>query len=82
VAAGAEIGLKPVQDFTLAFLTQPIRQPGASFDVRTDLLPEADVLACVNVLSPTTLPKLKARAVVIGFLKPLTTSRSRADYHS
>jgi NAD(P) transhydrogenase subunit alpha len=38
---------------------------------RADLLPEADILACVNRPEPNDFAKLKQGAVIIGFLKPL-----------
>jgi NAD(P) transhydrogenase subunit alpha len=71
VAAGAEIGIETGAGLHAGFPDADYQTAGASLMSRTDLLPEADVLACVNRPEPDDFAKLKQGAVVIGFLKPL-----------
>jgi NAD(P) transhydrogenase subunit alpha len=71
VAAGAEVGIETGAGVQAGFLDAEYQTAGASIMGRGDLLPEADVLACVNRPEPDDFGKLKAGAVVIGFLKPL-----------
>jgi NAD(P) transhydrogenase subunit alpha len=71
VAAGAEVGIEAGAGVHAGFPDADYQAAGASVMSRSDLLPEADILACVNRPEPDDIAKLKAGAVVIGFLKPL-----------
>jgi NAD(P) transhydrogenase subunit alpha len=71
VAAGAEIGIETGAGIRAGFRDAEYQTAGASLMGRADLLPEADILACVNRPEPADFAKLKQGAVVIGFLKPL-----------
>lgn len=71
VAAGAEVGIETGAGVRAGFPDADYQTAGASIMGRSDLLPEADILACVNRPEPDDFAKLKQGAVVIGFLKPL-----------
>jgi len=71
VATGAEVGVETGAGVHAGFPDADYQTAGASLMGRSDLLPEADVLACVNRPEPDDFAKLKQGAVVIGFLKPL-----------
>jgi NAD(P) transhydrogenase subunit alpha len=71
VAAGAEVGIEAGAGVHAGFTDADYQTAGASVMTRSDLLPEADILACVNRPEPDDIAKLKPGAVVIGFLKPL-----------
>ncbi len=71
VAAGAEVGIETGAGIQAGVSDAEYQAVGASVMGRDDLLPEADVLACVNRPEPDDFAKLKPGAVVIGFLKPL-----------
>jgi NAD(P) transhydrogenase subunit alpha len=71
VAAGAEVGIETGAGVHAGVSDAEYQAVGASIMGRDDLLPEADVLACVNRPEPDDFAKLKPGAVVIGFLKPL-----------
>jgi NAD(P) transhydrogenase subunit alpha len=71
VAAGAEVGIETGAGLHAGFPDADYQAAGASLMGRADLLPEADILACVNRPEPDDFAKLKQGAVVIGFLKPL-----------
>jgi H+-translocating NAD(P) transhydrogenase subunit alpha len=71
VAAGAEVGIETGAGLHAGFPDADYQAAGASVMGRADLLPEADILACVNRPEPDDFAKLKLGAVVIGFLKPL-----------
>jgi NAD(P) transhydrogenase subunit alpha len=71
VAAGAEVGIETGAGLHAGFPDADYQAAGASVMARADLLPEADILACVNRPEPDDFAKLKQGAVVIGFLKPL-----------
>jgi NAD(P) transhydrogenase subunit alpha len=71
VAAGAEIGIEAGAGLHAGFPDADYQTAGASLMGRADLLPEADVMACVNRPEPDDFAKLKQGTVVIGFLKPL-----------
>jgi H+-translocating NAD(P) transhydrogenase subunit alpha len=71
VAAGAEVGIETGAGVHAGFPDADYQAAGASVMGRADLLPEADILACVNRPEPDDFAKLKQGAVVIGFLKPL-----------
>ncbi|HEY2394017.1 MAG TPA: Re/Si-specific NAD(P)(+) transhydrogenase subunit alpha [Candidatus Angelobacter sp.] len=71
VAAGAEVGIETGAGVHAGVSDGEYQAVGASIMGRDDLLPEADVLACVNRPEPDDFARLKAGAVVIGFLKPL-----------
>src|SRR5689334_16896550 len=71
VAAGAEVGIETGAGVHAGFSDAEYQTAGASMMSRADLLPEADILACVNRPEPDDFAKLKSGVVVIGFLKPL-----------
>jgi NAD(P) transhydrogenase subunit alpha len=71
VAAGVEVGIETGAGARAGFLDADYQTAGASIMERADLLPEADVIACVNRPEPADFAKFKPGAVVIGFLKPL-----------
>src|ERR1051326_9440392 len=50
VAAGAEVGIETGAGVRAGFADKEYESAGASVMNRSDLLPEADVLACVNRL--------------------------------
>jgi NAD(P) transhydrogenase subunit alpha len=71
VAAGAEVGVETGAGVRAGFPDADYQTAGASLMSRADLLPEADILACVNRPEPGDFAKLKQGAVIMGFLKPL-----------
>jgi len=71
VTAGAEVGIEKGAGVPAGFPDAEYEAAGASVMARSDLLPEADVLAVVNRPEADDISKLKAGAVIIGFLKPL-----------
>ncbi len=71
VAAGVEVGIESGAGVRAGFLDADYQAAGASIMGRADLLPEADVIACVNRPEAADFSKFKQGAVVIGFLKPL-----------
>ena len=71
VAAGAEVGIETGAGLAAGFPDSDYEAAGAGVMCRSDLLPEADVLACVNRPEPDDLAAVKRGAVIIGFLKPL-----------
>jgi NAD(P) transhydrogenase subunit alpha len=71
VAAGAEVGIETGAGVRAGFLDADYQAAGASVMARSDLLPAADVLACVNRPEPDDFASLKPNSVIIGFLKPL-----------
>lgn len=71
VAAGVEVGIETGAGVRAGFLDADYQTAGASIMGRADLLPEADVVACVNRPEAADFAKFKPGAVVIGFLKPL-----------
>jgi proton-translocating NAD(P)+ transhydrogenase subunit alpha len=70
-AAGAEIGIEKGAGVRAGFNDSDYEAAGASVMARQDLLPEADVLVCVNRPEEEDFGRLKSSAVIIGFLKPL-----------
>ena len=66
-----EVGIETGAGVSAGFLDADYQTAGASVMARADLLPGADVLACVNRPEPDDFAKLKPGAVIIGFLKPL-----------
>ena len=71
VAAGVEVGIESGAGARAGFLDADYEAAGASIMGRADLLPEADVIACVNRPEAADFARFKQGAVVIGFLKPL-----------
>src|SRR5262249_28443605 len=71
VAAGAEVGIEAGAGVPAGFPDSDYEKAGGSVMGRSDLLPEADLLACVNRPETDDIPRLKAGCVIIGFLKPL-----------
>ena len=70
-AAGAEVGIETGAGVRAGFTDQEYQAAGASMMERSDLLPEADIFACVNRPEAEDVARLKAGAVIVGFLKPL-----------
>jgi NAD(P) transhydrogenase subunit alpha len=71
VAAGVEIGIETGAGVRAGFNDSDYEAAGAGIMGLSDLLPEADVLVCVNRPEEDDFSKLKSNAVIIGFLKPL-----------
>ena len=71
VANGAEVAVETGAGVKAGFLDQDYEAAGAKLADHASLLQGADVLACVNRPEPDDFQRLKAGAVVIGFLKPL-----------
>jgi NAD(P) transhydrogenase subunit alpha len=71
VAAGVVVGIESGAGVRAGFLDADYQTAGASIMGRADLLPEADVIACVNRPEAADFSKFKQGAVIIGFLKPL-----------
>jgi NAD(P) transhydrogenase subunit alpha len=71
VTAGVEAGIEAGAGLHAGFADKDYEAAGASIMGRADLLPEADILLCVNRPESDDIAKLKASAVIIGFLKPL-----------
>jgi NAD(P) transhydrogenase subunit alpha len=70
VASGAEVVIEAGAGIKSGFLDDEYKAAGANLTSRAAVL-EAEVLACVNRPEPDDLSKLKAGAVILGFLKPL-----------
>jgi NAD(P) transhydrogenase subunit alpha len=71
VAAGAEVGIEAGAGVQAGFSDQDYESAGAGVMSRSDLLPEADIVVCVNRPEEDDFASLKSSAVIIGFLKPL-----------
>src|SRR6266481_2284643 len=71
VAAGVEVGLEAGAGTKAGFLDSDYTTAGATTMDRATLLQGTDVLTCVNRPETEDYQKLKAGAVIIGFLKPL-----------
>jgi NAD(P) transhydrogenase subunit alpha len=71
VSAGVEVGIETGAGLRAGFPDAEYESAGASLMSRGDLLPEADILACVNRPELDDFKSMKAGAVIIGFLKPL-----------
>jgi H+-translocating NAD(P) transhydrogenase subunit alpha len=71
VATGVEIGVETGAGVRAGFSDKDYEAAGGSVMSRSDLLPEADVLVCVNRPEEDDFGRLKSGAVIIGFLKPL-----------
>src|SRR5215469_517125 len=71
VGAGAEVGIEAGAGVSAGFSDSEYQNAGASLMGRADLLPEADILACVNRPEGDDIANLKTGCVIIGFLKPL-----------
>ncbi len=70
-ASGVEVAIEAGAGSKAGFLDDAYKAAGAIITNRGSLLAGADVLACVNRPEPADFDKLKAGAVVVGFLKPL-----------
>ncbi len=70
-ASGVEVAIEAGAGSRAGFLDDDYKAAGAVITDRGNLLAGADVLACVNRPEPADFNKLKAGAVVVGFLKPL-----------
>src|SRR5437899_7556431 len=71
VAGGAEVAIEAGAGLQAGFVDDEYKAVGATFIDRTALLSGTDVLACVNRPEPSDFEKLKAGAVIVGFLRPL-----------
>ena len=70
-ATGVEIGIEKGAGLGAGFSDADYEAAGAAVMGRRDLLPEADVLVCVNRPTPDDFGIVKQGTVIIGFLKPL-----------
>lgn len=70
-ASGVEVAVEAGAGSKAGFLDDEYKAAGAIITDRGALLSSADVLACVNRPEPADFDRLKAGAVIIGFLKPL-----------
>jgi NAD(P) transhydrogenase subunit alpha len=70
-ATGVEIGIEKGAGLAAGFSDADYEAAGATVMGRRDLLPETDVLVCVNRPTPDDFGIVKQGTVVIGFLKPL-----------
>ncbi len=70
-ASGVEVAIEAGAGDKAGFLDDEYKAAGAIVTDRGTLLSSADVLACVNRPEPADFDKLKAGAVIVGFLKPL-----------
>ena len=70
-ASGVEVAVESGAGGKSGFLDDEYRAAGAVLTDRATLLSSADVLACVNRPEATDFARLRADAVVVGFLKPL-----------
>lgn len=68
---GAEIGVEKGAGLAAGFSDSDYEAAGAAIMGRRDLLPETDVLVCVNRPTPDDFSIVKQGAVIVGFLKPL-----------
>src|SRR5262249_29533311 len=71
VASGVELAVEGGPGRKAVFLDEEYKPAGATIADRASLLSGADILACVNRPEPSDFEKLKAGAVLVGFLKPL-----------
>jgi H+-translocating NAD(P) transhydrogenase subunit alpha len=69
--SGVEVAVEAGAGSKAGFLDDEYKAAGAIITDRGALLSSADVLACVNRPEPPDFDRLKAGAVIIGFLKPL-----------
>jgi NAD(P) transhydrogenase subunit alpha len=70
-ASGVEVAVEAGAGSKAGFVDDEYKAAGAIITDRDALLSSADVLACVNRPEPGDFGRLKAGAVIIGFLKPL-----------
>jgi proton-translocating NAD(P)+ transhydrogenase subunit alpha len=70
-AGGVEVAVEAGAGVKAGFLDSEYTAAGATIVDHAALVASADVLACVNRPEPRDVEKLKAGAVIIGFLKPL-----------
>jgi NAD(P) transhydrogenase subunit alpha len=70
-ASGVEVVVEAGAGRKAGFLDEEYKAAGATVTDRRSLLAGADVLACVNRPETADFDRLKAGAVIIGFLKPL-----------
>jgi H+-translocating NAD(P) transhydrogenase subunit alpha len=70
-ASGVEVAVEAGAGSKAGFVDDEYKAAGAIITDRGALLSSADVLACVNRPEPGDFGRLKAGAVIIGFLKPL-----------
>lgn len=71
VTSGVEVGIETGAGIKAGYTDDEYKAAGASIMDRASLLSGTDVLACVNRPESGDLGRLKAGAIIIGFLKPL-----------
>jgi proton-translocating NAD(P)+ transhydrogenase subunit alpha len=71
VAGAVEVAVEAGAGVKAGFIDSEYTAAGATMVDHVALLSSADVLACVNRPEPPDVEKLKAGAIIIGFLKPL-----------
>ncbi|MBZ5532642.1 MAG: Re/Si-specific NAD(P)(+) transhydrogenase subunit alpha [Acidobacteriia bacterium] len=71
IAGGVEVGVETGAGSRGGFLDADYQAAGASVMDRASLLSGADIVTCVNRLEADDYGKLRAGAIIIGFLKPL-----------
>ena len=71
LAANVEVAVEHGAGLKAGFRDDDYTAAGAKLMDRASLLQGADILTCINRPEPDDFGKLKAGAVIIGFLKPL-----------
>jgi proton-translocating NAD(P)+ transhydrogenase subunit alpha len=71
VTSGVEVGVESGAGIRAGYIDDEYKAAGAAIMDRATLLSGTDVLACVNRPEPDDFNRLKAGAIIIGFLKPL-----------
>jgi proton-translocating NAD(P)+ transhydrogenase subunit alpha len=71
VTSGVEVGVESGAGIRAGYIDDEYKAAGAAIMDRATLLSGTDVLACVNRPETDDFNRLKAGAIIIGFLKPL-----------
>jgi len=71
IGSGVEVAIEAGAGTKAGFLDADYKTAGATVTDRATVLSGADILACVNRLETDDFAKLKAGAIIIGFLRPL-----------
>jgi proton-translocating NAD(P)+ transhydrogenase subunit alpha len=71
VTSGVEVGVESGAGIKAGYIDDEYKAAGAAIMDRATLLSGTDVLVCVNRPEPDDFNRLKAGAIIIGFLKPL-----------
>ena len=69
--SGAEVWIETGAGLKAGFRDSDYEAVGGKLSDRSAVLQSADILACINRPEPDDFARLKAGAVIIGFLKPL-----------